>query len=60
MTAEQLARETMDELERCGVLLHDANAEIAYRIVLDQFQRIFRAAEATIRDRLSRVRVCDD
>lgn len=59
MTAEQLAREIASELNTATYVV-GSEREQQEAIIRKHLERVFRMAEATIRDRLSKVRVCDD
>ena len=56
MTAEQLAKSLADEYYSDPMRSKSELVEIATKHI----EKIFRMAEATIRDQLSKARVCDD
>lgn len=57
MNAEQLAKEIMKDIDD---FVFPGNERECQEVIAEHLEKIFRMAEATIRDTLSKVRVSDD
>ncbi len=57
MTAEKLAKEIMKDIDD---FVFPGNERECQEVIKEHLEEIFRMAETTIRDTLSKVRVSDD
>ena len=57
MTAEQLSKVIMADIDN---FVFPGNERGCEDIIKEHIEKVFRMAEATIRDSLSRARICDD
>lgn len=57
MTPEKLAKAIMVDIDD---FVFPGNERECEEVIKEHIERVFRMAEATIRDSLSMVRVCDD